>query len=57
MATSKNINKNYRPEITTQAPMANLPVADRVNGKNKGTTSPWYKTPVQIKATGHAKRK
>lgn len=48
--------KNYRPEITTQAPMANLPVAPRVNGKNKGTTSPFYGKPVQIKATKPEKK-
>ena len=48
--------KNYRPEITTQAPMANLPVPQRVNEKNKGTTSPWYGKPVQIKATKPEKK-
>ena len=48
--------KNYRPEITTQAPMNNLTVAPRVNGKHKGTTSPCCGKPVQIKATKPEKK-
>ena len=48
--------KNYRPEITTQAPMANLTVAPRANGASKGTRSPLKGKPVQIKATKPEKK-